>query len=217
MRLLRILSGHRRTFAGIAAGLVCLPLLPAHWTGTTRGLLAWDIGSLVFLLLVTALFLRADPRQMPDYAKAQEEGEWTLFWLVTAGTLISFVAILGEFSGLKDASGSSRALRVSLVGATLVLTWLVTQATFALRYAHEYYQRNDTGGVDGGLDFPKEDCPDYWDFFYFAAVLGMTFQVSDVEITARKLRRLATLHGMLGFGYNTVVVALTVNLAAGLL
>ena len=70
---------------------------------------------------------------------------------------------------------------------------------------------------DKGLYFPGGDAPDYWDFVYFAIVLGMTFQVSDVQITSRKLRRLATVHGLLGFLFNTVIVALTVNLAANLL
>jgi uncharacterized membrane protein len=89
---------------------------------------------------------------------------------------------------------------------------------FALRYAHEYFTRtNNSPTLDGGLLFPEETCPDYWDFFYFSAVLGMTFQVSDVQITSRKLRRLATLHGLLGFLFNTVIIALTVNLASGLL
>jgi uncharacterized membrane protein len=92
------------------------------------------------------------------------------------------------------------------------------QVTFTFRYAHEYYSRSGEGpGVDGGLRFPGEDHPDYMDFLYFALVLGMTFQVSDVEVTSRKLRRLATLHGFLGFLFNTVILALTVNLAAGLL
>ena len=71
--------------------------------------------------------------------------------------------------------------------------------------------------MDGGLQFPGDDLPDYFDFFYFALVLGMTFQVSDVQITARKLRRLATAHGLLGFLFNTIILALTVNIAAGLL
>ena len=73
------------------------------------------------------------------------------------------------------------------------------------------------GGLRGGLDFPGGEPPDYWDFLYFAVVIGMTFQVSDVQITDRSLRRLALVHGMLGFLFNTVIVALTVNLAAGLL
>ena len=71
--------------------------------------------------------------------------------------------------------------------------------------------------MDGGLEFPGGLAPDYWDFIYFSLVLGMTFQVSDVQITSRKLRRLATLHGLIGFLFNTVIVALTVNIAASFL
>ena len=63
----------------------------------------------------------------------------------------------------------------------------------------------------------EQQRPDYLDFMYFALVLGMTFQVSDVQITSRKLRRLATVHGLLSFLFNTIILALTVNLAAGLL
>jgi len=87
-----------------------------------------------------------------------------------------------------------------------------------MRYAHEYYAK-DLGGpeIDRGLDFPGGQPPDYWDFTYFAIVVGMTFQVSDVQITARKLRRLATVHGLIGFLFNTIIVALTVNIAASLL
>jgi uncharacterized membrane protein len=86
-----------------------------------------------------------------------------------------------------------------------------------MRYAHEYYTRTDGTKIDDGLQFPSEDRPDYWDFVYFAVVLGMTFQVSDVQITSRKLRRLATLHGFLGFVFNTVIIAVTVNIASGFL
>ena len=94
---------------------------------------------------------------------------------------------------------------------------MLAQVLFALRYAHEYYNGPTDGPVDGGLAFPSEPHPDYWDFLYFSVVLGMTFQVSDVNITARKFRRLATLHGLMGFVFNTVIIALTVNLASGLL
>ncbi len=92
----------------------------------------------------------------------------------------------------------------------------MTHVTFAFRYAHEFYA-DDLGGpdVDRGLEFPGERQPDYLDFLYFALVLGMTFQVSDVQITSRKLRRVATLHGLLSFLFNTVIVAFTVNIAAG--
>jgi uncharacterized membrane protein len=102
--------------------------------------------------------------------------------------------------------------------ATLALSWLTTNVSFAYRYAHEYYTKTqDEGGVDGGIEFPKDDRPDYLDFIYFSFVLGMTFQVSDCNVTSKKLRRLATLQGLIGFLFNTVILALSVNIAAGLL
>ena len=105
-----------------------------------------------------------------------------------------------------------RIAKVALVAVTLLLSWLISHVVFAFRYAHEFYSRDQGGpGVDGGLDFPEEKEPDYLDFLYFALVLGMTFQVSDVQITSRKLRRVATLHGLLSFLFNTVIVALTIN------
>jgi uncharacterized membrane protein len=214
----RILLGHVRLFAAIAAGVASLYVLPGPWQARARFIGAWDIGAAVFLVLCGFLFLRGTPERMQRNAAAQEEGEWSLFWLVVLGATASFSAIVGEFSTMKSASHTDQGAKVALVAVTLTLSWLLTHAVFALRYAHEFYTR--TGGaenLDGGLEFPNEPCPDYWDFFYFSAVLGMTFQVSDVQITSRKFRRLATLHGLLGFLFNTVIVALTVNLASGLL
>jgi uncharacterized membrane protein len=132
--------------------------------------------------------------------------------------IVSFVAVSGEFAAIKGAGSGQKAWQITLVAATLFLSWLMTHVTFAFRYAHEFYAR-DLGGpdVDRGLDFPEEQEPDYLDFLYFALVLGMTFQVSDVQITSRKLRRVATLHGLLSFLFNTVIVAFTVNIAAGLM
>jgi uncharacterized membrane protein len=214
----RIILGHIRMFAAIAVGAASLLALPADWTGRTRGIAAWDIGAAAFLLLCIPLFAGGTTVRMERNAAAQEEGEWTLFSLVVAGATASFSAIISEFSTMKDAPAGTHGLKVAMVATTLTLSWLLTHAVFALRYAHEYYTR--TGGApkpDGGLDFPGGESPDYWDFLYFSLVLGMTFQVSDVQITSRKFRRLATLHGLLGFLFNTVIVALTVNLASGLL
>ncbi len=192
--------------------------MPARWSLETRGIAAWDVGSSLYLALIFFLFVVARTESMETNARAQEEGEWTLFWLVLAGAIASFAAVIGEFGTMKSAAADARNLKVCLVAATLLLSWTLTQAAFALRYAHEFYSRTgDSEGVDGGLQFPEEKRPDYLDFFYFSAVLGMTFQVSDVQITSRKLRRLATVHGMLGFLFNTVIIALTVNLASGLL
>jgi uncharacterized membrane protein len=210
--------GHARLFAAIAVGGASLALLPHGWPDRERGIAAWDIGTSFYLLLIVVLFATVPPARMPAQAEAQQDGEWVLFFLVLAGIVASFAAILGEFGSMKDVAAAAKEQKVAAVAATLVLSWLLAQAVFALRYAHEFYARAvPAADIDGGLDFPGEKRPDYWDFLYFSVVLGMTFQVSDVQITSRKLRRVATLHGLMGFLFNTVIIALTVNLASGLL
>ena len=156
---------------------------------------------------------------MAEDAAAQQEGEWTIFWLTVAVVTFSFAAILGEFANIdKDMPAAQRNLHVSLVAFTLFVSWLMTHTTFAFRYAHEYYEVDDSSeGISGGLEFPGEKRPDYLDFMYFSLVLGMTFQVSDVQITSRKFRRVAAVHGLLSFLFNTIILALTVNIAASLL
>jgi uncharacterized membrane protein len=214
----RTVRGRPRLFAGILVTVLSWPALPGALSPTTRAVVAWDIGVLVYLLLAAQLFMSEAPDQMPAAAEAQQEGEWTIFALTLAVVIVSFVAVSTEFSAIKSASSNEKGWQVTLVAVTLFLSWLVTHVTFAFRYAHEYYAHDEGGPeIDRGLDFPGNNEPDYLDFLYFALVLGMTFQVSDVSITARKLRRVATLHGLLSFLFNTVIVAFTVNIAAGLM
>lgn len=213
----RVVSGHTRSAGAIVVGAVAYAALVPFIAEPTRLIAAWDVFGVVFLGLTIQLMVASGPAIMPANARAQEEGEWTIFWVILIGAVIGFTALVGEFSGSKELPTSVRRFHISLVIVTLVLTWLVIQATFALRYAHEYYTATDGSELDRGLGFPSTENPDYWDFVYFSAVLGMTFQVSDVVITSQKLRRLATVHGLVGFVFNTVLVALTVNLAANLL
>jgi uncharacterized membrane protein len=111
---------------------------------------------------------------------------------------------------------AARTLHLVLVAITLLPSWLMIHTAF-LRYAQEFYSRDiRADAFDGGLTFPGEDSPGYLDFVDFAPVFGMTVQVSDVQITSRKMRRLATLHGLLRVPFSTIIIALNVILAAGL-
>jgi uncharacterized membrane protein len=217
-RVWRAIAARPRLFIGLGIGLVALPLLPGSLPPAIRGIVAWDIGVIGYLTLAAMLFTTERISRIAPDAAEQQEGEWTIFWLTLGGVIASFAAIIIEFARIKAAPADGKSGHVLLVAATLALSWLMTHTTFAFRYAHEYYA-NDLGGpdVDGGLEFPGETKPDYLDFMYFSLVLGMTFQVSDVQITSRKFRRLAAVHGLLSFLFNTIILALTVNLAAGLL
>jgi uncharacterized membrane protein len=214
----QVVRGRPRLFLGLLCGLAAAPLLPDGMKGATRAIIAWDIGVVVYLVTSAFLFTTERLDRMAADAAAQEEGEWTIFWLTVAAVAISFAAIISEFADTKAQAPVERGLHVSLVAVTLFVSWLMTHTTFAFRYAHEYYESGPDGAdITGGLEFPGEKRPDYLDFLYFSLVLGMTFQVSDVQITARKFRRLAAVHGLLSFLFNTIILALTVNIAAGLL
>ena len=213
----RLAAGHLRLWTALVCGLIASAVLRPHFSSTDTAVLAWDVGVVVYLVLAAALFGTEHTTRMPADAASQQEGEWTIFSLTIAAAVFSLVAVFDEFANTNGLSAEQKSLRVVLVVVTLLASWLMTHTSFALRYAHEYYS-HDEGGTDfdRGLEFPGERSPDYFDFLYFALVLGMTFQVSDVQITARKMRRLATVHGLLSFLFNTIILALTVNIAAGL-
>lgn len=212
------LSARPRLLISLACAGAVHFLLPTDSFTTTHILLVWNTAVIVYIGLAVHLFVTEGPEDMAAHAQSQQEGEWTIFWLTVLAVIFSFVAIFGELAGTREMAFADKGLHVGLVGATLFLSWLMTHTSFAIRYAHEYYAM-DLGGpeADGGLRFPSDEKPDYFDFFYFALVLGMTFQVSDVQVISRHLRRLATAHGLLGFLFNTIILALTVNIAAGLL
>ena len=221
MLVLRVIVGHRRLMGGAASSAVALLLLPATISPLTRTIVAWDIGCTAFLLLVAAMFSGERINHMADDAESQEEGEWTVVWLAVAAATASVAALVGDYAAAKDMPSSLHGLHVALVGATLLLSWLMMHVVFTLRYAHEYYARNpsDPSGrnIDGGLEFPGGAPPDYWDFLYFSLGIGMACQVSDVPITSRRLRRLATAHAFISFVFNAVILALSVNFGASLL
>jgi len=107
---------------------------------------------------------------------------------------------------------------VTLSILAVVAAWSLMQTVFALRYAHIYYgDSDDLNKHAGGLKFPGHDAPDYLDFAYFAFVIGMTCQVSDVGISSKPLRKLALLQGVLSFGFNTIILALAINTIADFL
>src|SRR5262249_18458482 len=106
------------------------------------------------------------------------------------------------------------ALYVTLAIATVVLSWTFTHTIFALHYTHDYY---GGGNRKGGLRFPEDRQPDYWDFVYFSFVIGMTFQVSDVAVTQKSTRRMVVAHGALSFFFTAAIIAMTVNIAANVI
>jgi len=212
-RLGRAVRARPRLLLAIVSGFAVATLLPPDWRVPTRMLVGWDLGAALWLALALRLMNHSDVNHIRRRAAMQDEGRVAVLVLVAAAALTSLFAILAELGG---AAGASRQPpHLALAAVTILLSWAFTHVIFALHYAHEYYDEN--AGTGGGLNFPGEQAPDYWDFLYFSFVIGMTSQVSDVAVTSRRIRRTVAGHGVVSFIFNATLLALTVNIAAGAL
>lgn len=212
-RLLRDLRVRPRlAVAGVvflAVGLLLWQEL--HLRPATALLLGFDVGALIYLIALAALFNHCSTlEQMRSQARKQDTGRWGVLWSSVALTGVVALALTTELHAAR--SGGTQALLIA--AASIVLSWLFINSMFAMHYAHGFY--GDFGKKHEGLEFPDTPHPDYWDFAYFAIVIGMTFQVSDVQITSRYLRRVALLHSVIAFFFNVFIIAISVNIAAGL-
>ncbi len=202
---------HARLFISAALGIaVILGLLALPWRMPTRLLLGWDIGVALYLTLSYRAAARASIATMRQRAAINDEGAIALLVLTIAAALASLAAVLAE---LGHAPGK---YQLALGVSTILLSWTFMHWIFALHYAHEFYGTVRDKHV-GGLIFPGNEDPDYWDFFYYSLVVAMTAQVSDVQITSKTIRRLTTAHGVASFFFNVAVLALTVNIVSSLM
>jgi uncharacterized membrane protein len=199
----------RLSIASVVFVVLGAGLLVAGLPWARALLLGFDVGALVFVAGVWRLFNQAGPTQMREVAQRQDTGRWGILWSTLAITAIIVLALVTELQAGKSGGIAS----IVVAGSSIVLSWLFMNVMFALHYAHGFY--GDYGKEHEGLDFPGKQAPDYWDFAYFSIVIGMTFQVSDVQITSRTLRRLALMHSVVAFFFNMFIIAVTVNILAG--
>ncbi|MFP8781391.1 DUF1345 domain-containing protein [Hydrogenophaga sp. RWCD_12] len=185
---------------------------------STALLCGWVTYCVVYLALIGHLVHRLNATDTQRRARWEDPGAAMLFVLVTLAAVASLGAVTMAVDAGRHLQGLSRLAHLALVVASLMGAWLLIQSVFGLHYARRYYRPLDHhGGAAGGLSFPGDEAPDYLDFFYFSAVIGMTSQVSDVAIHDRAMRRLALWHGLLSFFFNLTVLALAVNVLASTL
>ena len=178
----------------------------------------WVVFSAAYLIMCWIIFFNQPVAEIRKSAPKDDGSKAFVFFAILLSSFSSMFAILLLIIS-KDSQTSDNSFFVPVSVFGILLSWATVHTLFTFHYAHEYYDddENDESKAAGGLDFPgNETKPDYIDFAYFSFVIGCTFQVSDVEISSRKIRRLAFLHQIISFLLNTFVVALTINLIAGL-
>jgi uncharacterized membrane protein len=217
------LTARGRLIAAVALGvgfyaLTALPAI-AQWLESLplRIALSWDVVTVVYLAMAYVMMRNPDRARIRRRAKVIDI---KLPEIVAVGLLAGVFSLFSVAIVLANAHGlpvEDRIAHYAVGVVTVVLSWVSLHTIFAVHYAHIFYDPAEypaPGKVRGGLEFPDEDEPDYWDFVYFSIVIGMTCQVSDVQVSGRHMRHLVTAQGVIAFFYNTVVLALAVNLAA---
>ena len=207
-KILRILHARPRLTVSVVLGVAVAFLLPSEWRPITRSVIGWDAGVVLYLCAVYWLIVRSEVSHIREHAAKDDEGRVAILALTVAATLVSLAAIVVQ---LGQGGGQSAPPQLMFAIGTILLSWGFVHSIFALHYAHEFYGEKPAAG---GLKFPGNNKPDYLDFVYFSFVVGMTFQVSDVAVTNKWIRRSVAAHGVLSFFFTTTVVALTVNMAA---
>jgi uncharacterized membrane protein len=206
-KIFRILHARPKLIFSVVLGAAVALFLSQEWRGITRALLGWDAGLALYLGIVYWTVARSETNHIRGHAAKEDEGRVAILALTVTATLASLAAIVVLLGG---GEGKSDPAQLALAIGTIFLSWGFVHSIFGLHYAHEFYSENP----QGGLKFPGGEKPDYWDFVYFSFVVGMTFQVSDVAVTSRRIRRTVTAHAIVAFLFNVALLAIMINIAA---
>ncbi len=203
-------------------GIVVLSALPDTMSDHpgTRFLLAWNVSALTYLLLVANMVRTSGPdlirQQALEFSATQHKNSLFVTIMVLSSAIAVFIAIGSQLVLVKDMTGLNKVGHITLTAITVLTSWLFTNSLFAIHYAHDFYLNRELHQRDV-MVFPGTPDPDYWDFLYCALVIGASGQTSDVTFAHHTIRRVALLQCSFSFFFNTIVLAMTVNIAAGLL
>ncbi len=203
--------------AGLVVGVACA-LFATEMRASTAVILGWDALAFSFLGSMFLTWFQHDPADIRHQAALDDEGREVILTLVIVAAAASVWAVGAELSLAKNAHAFMKVAHIVLAFGTVVASWFMVQLIFTLHYAHEFYGVDEDDGARdaGGLEFPGKEEPDYWDFLYFSVCIGVACATADVNVASKGLRRLSTIHCLVAFAFNTIIVALTINLTAGL-
>lgn len=219
MNIVKTVRSHARFFISILIGVAIIFLASSFGIDSkiTQAIIGYDAGVFVYIAWAISLMYRSSLKQMQTRALTQNDGNFAILFLVGVALVFSTCAIFIDLTSVKYLNGAAKYEKLYFSVFTIVLSWIFTHVAFALHYAHDYYFEIQQGRP-GGLNFlPATEDPSYFDFLYFSFILGATAQTADVTLSSKKMRLTCLLHSILAFFFNTTLLALTVNMASGVL
>jgi uncharacterized membrane protein len=210
-KAVRPLRFRPRISVAVLVGLAFYGVARLHFEPLRSTLVSFDMASLLLTMACVTIAANTPAKLMPR--RAGEEDERKIAVLIS-GVFVSAIVLGGLLLELKGVKQKSLP-EILLASSTIVLAWSLLNMLFAFHYAHEYYRLRKR--KPRPLAFPGTGAPDYFDFIYFAFTIGMTFQVTDVEIRASPIRHVAFVHALLSFFFSVMVLGLIVNVLVGVL
>jgi uncharacterized membrane protein len=214
------MDAHYRVFIALAFSVAGYFIFRGITSLPAQMLSIWIVFALTVIILDWVAIMWSHPLEVKKIASLQDSSRYLLFIFVIAASIGSLGAIVFLLKSTKGHASTEVTEHVLLAMTAVIVSWILVHTIFTMRYAHLYYDTTTDDGKTkkgGGLQFPDEQQPDYLDFAYFSFVIGMTFQVSDVEISSRKIRRNALVHSLISFAFNTAIVALSINVISGMI
>lgn len=202
-------TGAVRISVCVALG-VAVAVVVGNTAGWRFALAGWIVTAGTYVVWTQLILLGMDAEQTCRWATREDPTRW----VADAVILSASVASLGGV-GYVVAAGS-RAGHEALVAAvfgilTVAASWVAVHTLFTVHYARLYYSDQP-----GGINFHDPEPPRFRDFAYLAFTVGMTYQVSDTEIGLSSIRATVLRHALLSYLLGAVVLAVTINLIAGL-
>ncbi len=214
------LDAHYRMLIALAVSTIVYFCLDGKITKPPLILATWIGCAATVIVLDWIIIISSHPLEVRKIAKLQDSSRTFLFAFITAASVASLGAIVYLLKSTKGLGDTAKNEHILLAIGAVIVSWILLHTIYTLRYAHLYYDADtDIDGQTkaiGGLQFPGKDQPDYLDFVYFSFIVGMTFQVSDVNITSRRIRRVCLMHALMSFAFNTAILALSINVISGL-
>jgi uncharacterized membrane protein len=191
---------------------------PGWLTGTARAVAAYDAGAIVLIAVFWIWGMHSNAKFTETRAAVDDPGRNIVLLVVLLSVVIGLASAVSIMGRGPHVQSFDEKVIVYVLGLVAVIGgWFLIHTVFVFRYAHlYYYDDDDDNEADRGLTFPGTKSPTDYDFAYFSFVVGMTFQVSDVQVTDPRVRRVVLFHGLISFAYNTAIVALVINLLSGL-
>lgn len=184
--------------------------------GYSRLLISWNIFAISYLIMAIQMILSSNSERIKVRAIVQSEGSVVMMLLVLMAVVSCIASIILELSYVHGLNAQEKISHMILPGLTILSAWFFMHMMFGIQYAHEYY-KNQSMNKDPGLEFPGRQSLEYWDFIYAAFILGTSAQTADVSFTTNGSRKIALVHSVTSFFFNTTILALTINIAASVI